>query len=247
MKLVGFILLALTCLLAVLKLDHLSLWSVGMGAAIGASMFTLLTSFKSETTTAPSTEQNPWEGRFHDLESQSAQNTEGLNREIQKLHQKLLRAEERCQSYQKLVDVHQGEIDRLKQENNQIGQQVIEKDRQNKELQLARIEPDLFDASKRQTESSHRELKKQFEEKSQALEQARIKLFRVESELLLAQKEKEEQTRASNPAEGQFIQQLKQAEEDKKKLEAELASLQQVVSQLSGTKDKKNPNNLLEF
>src|SRR6185436_19203253 len=118
-----------------------------------------------------------------------------------KLQQKLVRAEERCTSYQKLVDVHQGEIDQLKRESTQIGQQIIASDRKVAELQLAKLEPDLFDAEKRQTESSYRELKKQFDEKSQALEQARIRLFRVESELLLVQKEKEEQSRQPSSSE----------------------------------------------
>ena len=119
-----------------------------------------------------------------------------------------------------------------------MGQLVIEEDRKVAELQLAKLEPDLFDAEKRQTESSNRELKKQFEEKSQALEQARTRLFSVESQLLAAQKDQEEQSRQLNPSESTLIHQLKQTEEEKKKLETELASLQQIVSELSLTKAK---------
>ncbi|HEX4839703.1 MAG TPA: hypothetical protein VFU89_04595, partial [Rhabdochlamydiaceae bacterium] len=85
------------------------------------------------------------------------------------------------------------------------------------------------------TESSYRELKKQFEEKSEALELARSRLYQAETQLLSIQKEKEN----PNPAESTLIHQLKQMEEDKKQLESELASLQQVVSELSLTKAKR--------
>jgi chromosome segregation ATPase len=236
MKLLGFVLLGATCLLVFLKYENVSLWSAGIGIALAAGLFLLL--LKSE---APVVEQaNPLQSHFDELKTQSTQTIESLNREVQKMQQRLVRADERCLSYQKLVDVHQTEIDKLKLESGQLGQHLIEKDRKIAELQLARIEPDLFDAEKRQTESSYRELKKQFDEKSQALDQARIRLFHVESELLAFQKEREEQTRILNPAEATLIQQLQQTEEEKKKLETELVSLQQIVSELSLLKNSKN-------
>ncbi len=239
MRLIGLTLLGVTFLLGILKYDHLSIWSAGVGIALGVGLFLALITSKPETPPAPPVEQNnPWQVRFLDLQTQTNQTTEGLNSEIKKLQQKLLRSEERCTSYQKLVDVHQGEIHQLKSESGQLGQHVIEKERKIAELQLARLEPDLFDAEKRQTESSFRELKKQFDEKSQALDQTRVHLFRVESELLLFQKEKEEQNRMPNPSEATLIHQLKQTEEEKKKLETELVSLQQIVSELSLIKGK---------
>jgi phage-related tail protein len=239
MKLLGMTLLIATCLLGFLRYDHISLWSAGIGVALGAGLFLSLLTSKPETPLAPPEEQNnPWQLRFHELQTQSNQTIDNLNTEAKKLQQKLLRAEERCTSYQKLVDVHQNELDQTKHEGGQLGQQVIAKERKIAELQLARMEPELFDMEKRQTESSYRELKKQFEEKSQALDQARIRLFRVESELLLFQKEKEEQARLPNPAESTLILQLKQTEEEKKKLETELVSLQQIVSELSLAKSK---------
>lgn len=235
MKLLGFVLLGATCLLGVLKYEHVSLWSAGVGTALAVGLFLVL--LKSE---APVVEQaNPLQGRFDELKTQSTQTSESLNREVQKMQQRLVRADERCLSYQKLVDVHQTEIDKLKLENGQLGQHLIEKERKIAELQLARIEPDLFDAEKRQTESSYRELKKQFDEKSQALDQARIRLFRVESEMLAFQKERDEQARIVNPAEATLIHQLQQTEEEKKKLETELVSLQQIVSELSLLKNSK--------
>jgi chromosome segregation ATPase len=239
MRLLGITLLAATFLLGVLKFDHISIWSAGVGVALGAGLFlALITNKPEEVPVPPEQQNNPWQVRFLDLQAQTNLTIESLNAEGKKLQQKLARAEERCTSYQKLVDVHQAEIEQLKREGSQMGQQVIEKERKVAELELAKLEPDLFDAEKRQTESSHRELKKQFEEKSQALEQARGRLFSVESQLLAVQKEKEEQTRQPDPSESTLILQLKQTEEEKKKLETELASLQQVVSELSLTKGK---------
>jgi chromosome segregation ATPase len=239
MRLLGITLLVATCLLVFLRYDHISFWSAGIGITLGAGLFLALITSKSEEPPAPPEQQNnPWHVRFLDLQAQTNQTIDSLNTEGKKLQQKLFRAEERCTSYQKLVDVHQGEIDQLKREGNQLGLQVIENDRKITELQLAKLEPDLFDTEKRQTESSYRELRKQFEEKSQALEQTRIRLFRVESELLLLQKEKEEQSRQPDPAESTLIHQLRQTEDEKKKLEAELASLQQIVSELSLSRGK---------
>ena len=238
MKILGLALLAMTCLLGILRFEELSLWSSGIGIALGLGFFLILTSFKAETPISSIESNNPWQARFHDLDAQSKETIENFSRESQKMQQKLVRSEERCSSYQKLVDVHQGEIDKLKHEGGLLGQQLIEKDRKIAELQLAKLEPDLFDAEKRQTESSYRELKKQFEEKSQALEQTRSRLYRVENEVLALQKEKEEQTRNVNPAEATLIDQLKQTEEEKKKLETELVSLQQIVSELSLLKTK---------
>jgi hypothetical protein len=101
------------------------------------------------------------------------------------------------------------------------------------------LEPELFDTEKRQTEISFRELKKQFEEKSNILDQTRSKLFRADSELLALKKEKEDELRRVNPTELTLIDQLTKAEEEKKKLETELFSLQQLVSELSLLKPKK--------
>jgi chromosome segregation ATPase len=239
MRLLGITLLAVTILLAILSYEQISIWSAGVGVTLGAGLFLAVITNKPEEAPAPPEQQNnPWQVRFLDIQAQTNLTIESLNAETKKLQQKLVRAEERCTSYQKLVDVHQAEIEQLKREGSQMGQQVIEKDRKIAELELAKLAPDLFDAEKRQTESSYRELKKQFEEKFQALEQARTRLFSVESQLLAAQKEKEEQSRQFNPAESTLIHQLKQTEEEKKKLETELASLQQIVSELSVSKPK---------
>ena len=240
MRLIGITLLVATLLLVILRHDHISIWSAGVGIALGVGLFLAVITSKPEAAPALLEQQNnPWQVRFLDLQAQTNLTLENLNAEAKKLQQKLVRAEERCTSYQKLVDVHQAEMEQLKREGSQIGQQLIEKERKVAQLELAKLEPDLFDAEKRETESSYRELKKQFEEKSEALEQARTRLFSVESQLLAAQKEKEEQAFLLSPAESTLIQQLKQTEDEKKKLETELASLQQIVSELSLSKTKR--------
>ncbi len=218
MKILGYILLGLTSLLFSIKFQDLSLWSAGLGLAFGLGSFVAFT--KSEK---PVPVDN----------SKELQIQENLNKEVQKLQQKLMRAEERCLSYQKLVEVHQSEIQLLAEQKDWLGEQVIEKERRANELFLARTEPDLFDVDKRQIEISHRELKKQFQEKSEALDAARARLFHVENELLSLQKQIEEEAHLPSSSEINLIQQLKLAEEEKKKLELELFSLQQIVSNLS--------------
>lgn len=238
MRIVGAIVLGMTCLLLFWKFGDVSLWSVGLGTALGVGCFTIFAPNKPEAPTQP-VQTNEWPNRFHLLEAQTAQTVDGLNKEVQKMQQKLMRSEERCTSYQKLVDVHQSEIDKLTQEKNTLTESLIEKDRKLSEAQLARLEPELFDTEKRQTEISFRELKKQFEEKSHILDQTRSKLFRADSELLALKKEKEDELRRVNPTELTLIDQLTKAEEEKKKLETELFSLQQLVSELSLLKPKK--------
>lgn len=237
MKLLGLLLLCTTIGFVLLKYDALSLWSAGMGAAVASAGFTLLTAVKSPVQTPPSTPslliENSWEFRYQELKQQTAEAKESFSHDMQKLQQKLMRAEERCQSYQKLVDVHQSEIEKLRNENQHLGESVIQKERKINALKMAKLEPDLFDSDKRNTEVAYRELKKQFEEKSQMLDQTRSRLFQVEGELLAFQKEKEELARRANPSEMTLIEQLRQSEDDKRRLEAELVSLQQLVSELS--------------
>jgi chromosome segregation ATPase len=195
MKLVGSIVLALTCGLLVWKFGEISFWSLGLGLALGVGCFVLA----SKPEVQPPVQTNESQDRFRALELETAQTVDGLNKEVQKLQQKLMRAEERCLSYQKLVDVHQSEIDKLSQEKNSIGESLIEKDRKLSEMQLARLEPDLFDTEKRQTEISYRELRKQFEEKSEVLSQVRTEKKKLETELFSLQQIVSELTLARTP------------------------------------------------
>ncbi|HNA62214.1 MAG TPA: hypothetical protein PKW79_03980 [Rhabdochlamydiaceae bacterium] len=172
MKTIGIVVLALTIGLTAWKIHDISVWSLSLGIAIGVGCFTLFPQAKQQT--PPMVDE--WKSRYHLLEAETAKTLGGLNSEVQKLQQKIMRTEERCHSYQKLVDVHQNEIDKLIQEKNGLSERLIEKDRKLGEKELAQMEPDLFDTDKRQTEISLRELRKQFDEKSQKLAQAEKEL-----------------------------------------------------------------------
>ena len=64
---------------------------------------------------------------------------------MQKLEQKATRSEERCLSYQNLVDVHQHEIEKQRLENQALAEQIIQKDRKIGAMHFSRLQPDLFD------------------------------------------------------------------------------------------------------
>lgn len=179
------------------------------------------------------------ETQIHDLTVKYTQLIQELNQEVQKLQHKLLKTEERCLSYQKLVDLHQEEVKALKQENLQLGEEVIQKERQINELSLAQLEPNLFDFDKRKKETSYRELKKVYDEKSQALDKIKNHLFEIESKYLILKKSTEEEMTGLNKTELSLIEQLKTSEDEKKKLEAELMSLHQLVATLSGPTSSK--------
>lgn len=172
MKIVGVVVLVLTLLLGGWNWGDLSLWSLALGVAIGAGCFALFP--------APKTPLQPpvdeWKTKFHILEAETAQTVDRLKGEVQKLQQKMVRTEERCQSYQKLVDVHQNEIEKLVQEKKDLSGSLVDKERKLGAAQLAQLEPDLFDMNRRQTEVALRELRKQFEEKSELLAQARSEI-----------------------------------------------------------------------
>lgn len=145
MKKLGFIFLLLTIGLAVFRIDLLSLWSIALGAALGLGLFIIIVPSKLEKSSDGSKEELlEWQVRFHDLESRSSESIEKLNKEIERVQRKWVCSEERCSSYQALIDVHQETIEKFKEENNRLGHQVIEKDRKLGELQCAHLQPDLF-------------------------------------------------------------------------------------------------------
>jgi hypothetical protein len=75
--------------------------------------------------------------------------------------------------------VHQQEIEKLRQENQTVAEALIQKERKLNELQLSKMEPDLFDTERRQAETMNRELKKQ-------LQSAKKKATELESRDLLS-------------------------------------------------------------
>lgn len=221
MKGVGWILLFVTTGFVVWQWDALSFLSLGLGAAVVLALFSLLLTIKTKE---PVPLPNPWEGRFRELDNQTALTIEELNQQTQKLQQKLTRSDERCLSYQNLVEVHQSEIDKLKADHHHLVESVIQKERQINTLKFAHLQPDLFDTEKRTLEVAYKELKKECEE-------ARLRVMTLENELLALQAEKP--SRRAIPSESTLTEQLRTAEEENQRLQAELISLQQLVTELS--------------
>lgn len=176
LKYLGMVLGVLTVVWMVLEGEALAWASVCSGAALAAAIFTLLTLFKKEPSAPPPVHRE-------ETDPKAAQMIDNLSREIQKAQQKGVRAEERCLSYQKLVEVHQQEIERLRQESQTMAQELIQKERKLSELHLSKMEPDLFDSQRHQLETVNRELKKQLlETKSHLSSKKRKKLMMEELE-----------------------------------------------------------------
>ena len=145
LKWVGIVLGILTIAWMGLQRETLSWASISSGVALASATFIILSLSKTEKPIPPSTDEKlPWQARLDESEARASQIIEGLNREVQKLQQKTIRSEERCLSYQKLVEVHQQEIEKLRQENHTALEQLIQKERKLNELYLSRMEPDLF-------------------------------------------------------------------------------------------------------
>ena len=165
----GIILGVLTVIWIVLQRETLSWVSLGGGFALASALIVML--YKPENPPqVPADEKLKWQLRIDELQAEASQTVDGLNNEVQKLQQKAIRSEERCNSYQKLVEVHQQEIEKLKGENQSLGELLIQKERKLNELNLSKMEPDLFDMERRQTETINRQLKKQLSETKKKLE-----------------------------------------------------------------------------
>ena len=162
LKWMGIVLGVLAVMWMVLQRETLSWTSMSSGLILASALFITLSLSKTEKP-AQSLADEKLQGqiRLEEAESRASQIIEGLNREVQKLQQKTIRSEERCLSYQKLVEVHQQEIEKLRQENQTVAQHLIQKERKLNELYLSKMEPDLFDSQRRQVETINRELKKQ--------------------------------------------------------------------------------------
>lgn len=228
LKWLGFVLVALTTLWMVIQKDSFAWASVAAGACLSlalSTIFNLARAEKSISTTVNKNQKLAWQMKLEEAQSRTSQTIDGLNREVQRLEQKSIRSEERCHSYQKLVDVHQQEIEKLRYENHDLAQQLIQKERKLNQLHLARVEPDLFDAQLRQTESANRELKKQLSEKQQQLYETRSHLSQAKNEMTSDMTE--------------LLEKLKASEEERSKLESEMAALKQLMTRFSANKDPK--------
>jgi hypothetical protein len=175
LKWLGCVFGLLTIIWMVLQRETLSWASVSSGVALACAIFTFLSPTKTEKPLQPLVEEKlQHQAKLDEVETRTSQTIDGLNRELHKLQQKSIRSEERCLSYQKLVEVHQQEIEKLRQDNQTVAQQLIQKERKLNELYLSKMEPDLFDAQRHQVETVNRELKKQLSDtKSELAELSR--------------------------------------------------------------------------
>jgi chromosome segregation ATPase len=173
LKWTGVILGVLTMIWVIVQRETISWISLGSGVALASALFVLF--YKDEKpASAPIDETQKWQMRMDEQQREASQTIDGLNRELQKIQQKTIRSEERCHSYQKLVEVHQQEIEKLKGENHNLAEQLIQKERKLNELNLSKMEPDLFDMERRQTETINRQLKKQLSDTKNELAKKKL-------------------------------------------------------------------------
>ncbi len=182
----GVVLGVLTIVWVILQRDMISWSSLCAGVAVASALVVIL--YKAEKPLPPPTnEKLEWQMKLDEAQAQASQTIDGLNREVQKIEQKRIRTEERCLSYQKLVEVHQQEIEKLRHENQVVAEQLIQKERKLSELVLSKMEPDLFDTQRRHTETVNRELKKQLTEaKSELARKKKNVMPELESRDLLS-------------------------------------------------------------
>lgn len=238
----GISLFAVSAALAYAHFEQGSLWWLGIGSTMGIGLFAVLSSFQKTET--PELKPEP-AGEITSFQTQLKTAQSSLEKEIGErsrlsdtFRKKLHEAHEKCESYKKLVDVHQFEIDKLRQENKMMSEEVLVKTRRITELELYLEDPKALPNGDKELEFLYGQLKKQFEEKSRILDHTRVELFQVENKLLTLQKEHEEKNREVNTSELSLAQQLAQVEEEKQKLESELTAVQELVTQLSAKKKR---------
>ena len=140
----------LTLVWIILQREHITWTSLMAGIAIASSLYILLLPKESKPQLqVPSEEKLQWQMKLEEAEAKSAQTIDAMSRELQKVQQKAIRAEDRCLSYQNLVEVHQQEIEKLRGDNQNITQELVQKERKLNSFHLSKMEPDLFDSPQR--------------------------------------------------------------------------------------------------
>ncbi|MGR3973084.1 MAG: hypothetical protein QRY72_00675 [Candidatus Rhabdochlamydia sp.] len=85
-----------------------------------------------------------WQMKLAEAESQLSQTVNSLHQELHRLSQQSSRSQERCDAYQKLLDIHQTETERLQNLTHVMSEQLIDQERKIRNLSLQKLEPDLF-------------------------------------------------------------------------------------------------------
>jgi|GEM_PF-4762986 hypothetical protein len=152
--------------------------------------------------------------------------------EIEKLRKKLQEGSEKVEAYQKLIQVHEAEIGRLQKEKESSSQELLTKGRRVAELELYVEDPQALLQGSSEHEFLYHQLKLQFEEKEEMLQQAHATLLDTENRLKAA----EEKTHEPTQTELTLTRQLTELAGEKERIETELTSVQQLVTQLSQKK-----------
>lgn len=142
LKWLGIVLASLTLLWIVLQRETLAISSLFAGFALAAALFAVICPTQEVVLSSKTEEISQ---KIEEVERRAAETLNGIKLEMQKVEQKAIRSEERCLSYQKLADVHQSEIEKLRLENQALADQLVQKERKLGALHFTRSEPDLFD------------------------------------------------------------------------------------------------------
>jgi len=199
----------------------MNLWEIALGCLLGSSGTIAL--FYFQKSPAPQIVKDEEEVKH--LE----QKLTALSQEIEPLQKNLHDALERKESYKKLLDIHQCEIERLKTDHQKLLTENITKSQRIAQLELYLEDPTVFSHPDKELEFLHKQLKVQYEEKCKAFEELRSHLLEAENRYITLQKELEEIPSSPDLAH------LKALEEEKQRLE-------ELVTQLSvkkrGTRKK---------
>lgn len=198
-----------------LAMTYGTVFPVGLGLCMGLSLFAILFSLQKEAPPPPSDKE-----AMAKLQSEIKLIEAHASQEIETVSKNLKASQEKCDSYKKLVDVHQVEIEKQYLENQRFIDESLSKGRKIAELQLFLEDPKAF--SEADTELFY---KNQLEEKSSQISQFENKLINLQSDV----EEKE----------AALTQKLLEAHQEKARMESELASMQELVTKLS-VKKKSN-------
>lgn len=177
LKWMGLLLFVCSAFWIGLNKESLSWLSVGGGACLAMALFALLYAFATpeQKSSAAQEAELRWQKRLEEEKQHTSHTLENLKLELEQLRQKIREAEEKTVSYQKLVEVHEQEIEKLRSDNHTLGDKLMQKEGQYNELYLSQMEPDLFDTKLRQAEGMNRQLKQELLDAKSALKEKKGK------------------------------------------------------------------------
>jgi chromosome segregation ATPase len=171
----------------------------------------------------------------HSLEI-SEKERDKLNERCEILSQDTFAYKQKEIAFQHSLEDAQSQLLKLK------NQQLVELDKENKPVStniIPQEETDLQEKARvEQVQHQYTLLREQFDEKSEALDQARKELFRVENEFLALQKMHQENALEIFDEDRFLMKDLKRLEEECADLEIQVSALQELVSALLSPKKR---------